>query len=314
LVEPARVKDIIERQERADDHGKKENETRQAKATVGRPGSLPGGALLRQLQLEHAHDLFRIGRFGLAVAVWIHRERTLTIQPKHLQMDSPLPPSMKKLIAFTLPMAVFLALLGLASLLREPGGARWLASPEYWIYPPQTVICGVFVVWFWREYELRAPRKIWFAIAIGFVVFAFWIAPQQFFGFPPRIAGFDPERFAGQPAMYWTTVIFRFLRLVVVVPLVEEIFWRGFLLRYLINERFTAITVGAFSWLSFTVVTVGFGFAHSRPDWIAALITGALYNLVAYRTRSLASCVIAHAVTNLLLGLWIMQTRQWGFW
>src|SRR6266576_3557256 len=40
----------------------------------------------------------------------------------------------------------------------------------------------------------------------------------------------------------------------------------------------------------------------------------ALYNVVAYRTQSFASCVLAHAVTNLLLGLWIMQTRQWGFW
>jgi CAAX prenyl protease-like protein len=109
-------------------------------------------------------------------------------------------------------------------------------------------------------------------------------------------------------------VLMRFLRLVVVVPLVEEIFWRGFLLRYLINQKFTAIAVGTFSWLSFVVVTGLFGFAHSRADWIPALICGALYNLVAYRTRSLASCVIAHALTNLLLGLWIMQTRQWGFW
>jgi CAAX prenyl protease-like protein len=224
-------------------------------------------------------------------------------------MDSPLPPSMKKLVAFTLPMAVFVVLLGLVDLLRGPGSA-----PEYWIYPAQTVICGALVVWFWRDYELGAPRKIWFAIAIGIVVFALWIAPQQVFGFAPRVAGFDPERFAGQPAIYWATVIFRFLRLVIVVPLVEEIFWRGFLLRYLVNERFTAITIGAFSWLSFTVVTLAFGFAHSRADWIAALITGALYNLVAYRTRSLASCVVGHAVTNLLLGLWIIQTRQWGFW
>ena len=46
----------------------------------------------------------------------------------------------------------------------------------------------------------------------------------------------------------------------------------------------------------------------------AALLTGALYNLVAYRTKSLGACVLAHAVTNLLLGLWIMSTRQWGFW
>jgi hypothetical protein len=95
---------------------------------------------------------------------------------------------------------------------------------------------------------------------------------------------------------------------------VEEIFWRGYLLRYLINERFARIPIGAFSWLSFAAVTLGFGFSHARADWIAALICGALYNLVAYRTRSLASCVLAHATTNLLLGLWIMETRQWGFW
>jgi CAAX prenyl protease-like protein len=146
------------------------------------------------------------------------------------------------------------------------------------------------------------------------LVFVLWIAPQQFLAFPPRRSGFDPEVFAGQPALYWGTVIFRFLRLVVVVPLVEEIFWRGFLLRYLINEKFTEVPIGAFSWLSFGVVTAAFGFTHSREDWIAALVTGALYNLVAYRTRSLAACVVAHALTNLLLGAWIMATRQWGFW
>jgi len=229
-------------------------------------------------------------------------------------MDSPPRSSIKRLVAFTLPMAVFVTLLGVVDLVRKPGGAFWLASPEYWIYPAQTILCGALVVWFWREYEIRALRGIWVALGIGLIVFAVWIAPQQLFGFPPRLAGFDPEVFAGQPVMYWATIGFRFARLVVVVPLVEEIFWRGFLLRYLINERFTAIPVGAFSWLSFIAVLLAFGFAHSRPDWIVALIAGALYNLVAYRARSLASCVVAHALTNLLLGLWIMQTRQWGFW
>jgi CAAX prenyl protease-like protein len=230
-------------------------------------------------------------------------------------MDSePLVPTIRKLVAFTLPMALFLTLLGLGETLRNPGGNPWVSAPEYWVYPAQTLLCGAVVIWFWRDYELRAPRKVWFAIVIGIVVFLLWIAPQQFFGFAPRLTGFDPERFSGQPGMYWTIVVFRFLRLVVFVPLVEEIFWRGFLLRYLISEKFTAVVVGTFSWFSFVAVTGGFGFAHSRPDWIPALICGALYNMVAYRTRSLASCVIAHALTNLLLGLWIMQTRQWGFW
>lgn len=220
----------------------------------------------------------------------------------------------RKLAAFTLPMAAFLGLLALGGALRKIGGTFWLDSPEYWIYPAQTVICGALLLWFWREYEFRAARRIVFAAAIALLVFALWIAPQEFLGFAPRLVGFNPETVSGQPAASWTTIIFRFLRLVVIVPLVEEIFWRGFLLRYFVSEKFHLVPFGTFSWLSFAVVTVGFGFAHKRTDWIAALIAGAAYNFVAYRTKSLTSCVLAHAITNLLLGLWIMKTGQWGFW
>jgi CAAX prenyl protease-like protein len=228
-------------------------------------------------------------------------------------MDSESEESGKRaLAASVLPMAAFLGLLVLASLLPGVGKGFGLVSPEYWIYPVQTFICGGLLIWFWREYHFRPPARILFVSAIGLLAFACWVAPQQFFGFAPRPKGFNPDVFAG-PA-YWTTVILRFVRLVLVVPLVEEIFWRGFLLRYLINEKFHRVPFGTFSWLSFTVVTLGFGFSHSPEDRIAALITGALYNCVAYRTRNLASCVLAHAVTNLLLGLWIMKTRQWGFW
>jgi CAAX prenyl protease-like protein len=219
-----------------------------------------------------------------------------------------------KLAAFALPMTAFLLLLALSSLLRNLGGAFWLSSPEFWIYPAQALFCGALLLCFWREYDLRAPGQIVLTVAVALVVFALWIAPQGFLGLAPRLDGFNPELFSGQPAAYWTTIVLRFLRLVVIVPLVEEIFWRGFLLRYFINEKFYAVPIGAFSWLSFVAVTVGFGLSHSRADWIAALITGALYNCVAYRTKSLASCILAHAITNLLLGLWIMKTGQWGFW
>jgi CAAX prenyl protease-like protein len=229
-------------------------------------------------------------------------------------MDSDMPmPDRKKLAAFTLPMALFLVLLVLAGILRKVGSSFWFASPEYWIYPAQTVICGGLLIWFRKEYELRAPSRVLFALGVGLLVFLLWIAPQQFFGFAPRRIGFDPGVFV-DPAAYWTTVVLRFVRLVVVVPLVEEIFWRGFLLRYLINERFYRVEFGTFSWLSFGIVTAAFALSHSPADWIAALITGALYNFVAYRTRSLAACILAHAMTNLALGIWIMGTRQWGFW
>ena len=94
----------------------------------------------------------------------------------------------------------------------------------------------------------------------------------------------------------------------------EEIFWRSFLLRFVIDEHFERVSFGKFTWPSFAIVALAFTFSHSRADWLAAFVAGALYNVVAYRSRSLASCVLAHAVTNLLLGFWIMQTQQWGFW
>ena len=53
---------------------------------------------------------------------------------------------------------------------------------------------------------------------------------------------------------------------------------------------------------------------HQPADYPAALLTGALFNWIAIRTRSLSSCILAHAITNLLLGFYIMATRQWGFW
>src|SRR4051812_26611373 len=230
-------------------------------------------------------------------------------------MDSaPSTSTLRKIIAYTLPMAVFLSLLTVAALMRKSTGPFGLGSPEYWIYPVQTVLCGSLLLWFWREYELQAPRKVVFAIAVGLFVFVVWIAPQQFLGFAPRLIGFDPDVFNGRPPLFWANLAARFLRLVIVVPLLEEIFWRGFFLRYLVNERFTAVAVGTFSWLSFAVVTLAFAVGHLRADWVAALITGALYNVVAYRTKSLSSCVVAHALTNLLLGIWIMRTGQWGFW
>lgn len=219
-----------------------------------------------------------------------------------------------KLLACTVPMAVFLAALALVSLLKAIGGSAWLNSPQYWVYPLQTFICGALLFRYRRVYDLARPRRLFFTLAIATLVFVLWISPQEFFALPPRVDGFNPDIFAGQRAAYWATVFLRFLRLVAVVPLVEEVFWRGFLLRYFIDERFDTVPFGSFSRTSFVAVTLGFTLVHSSADWPAAAVTGALYNVVAYRTKSLSSCVLAHALTNLLLGLWIMRTGQWGFW
>jgi CAAX prenyl protease-like protein len=208
------------------------------------------------------------------------------------------------------PFAGFLAVM----LLGEIAGKIFAGEPRYWVLPLQTLVGGALLIRYWRYYDLRRPARPLFATLIGAIALIIWIAPQQWFGAASRLDGFQPAFFGATGWPYALNVACRFLRLIIIVPLVEEIFWRGFLLRYFIDDDFTTVPIGAFSWKSFGIVTAGFCLEHQFPDWPAAILTGALFNLVAYRTRSLSACVLTHAITNLLLGLWIMHTGQWGFW
>jgi hypothetical protein len=219
------------------------------------------------------------------------------------------------LAAYVMPFFVFMGGLVLVSLVKNgDSDSLWLRTPEYWIYPLQTALCGVALVIYWRHYDFGKRGGWGFALAAGVVVLGLWIAPQVLLGAAPRTDGFDPSVFDEGSGLYWLTVLARFARLVVIVPLVEELFWRGFLMRYVIREDFTQVPVGTFQWKSFVLVAVFFMFVHSVADWPAALLCGVIYNLVAVRTGSLAACIAAHALTNLGLGIYIMSTRQWGFW
>ena len=226
--------------------------------------------------------------------------------------------------AYIAPFAAFMLLLAaipLLPMLAPNAGSILSTAPQHVLFPLQTLICGALLLVYWKSYALQRPAGIGFTLAIAILIFAIWISPQWLFLAPRRFEGFDPTLFQTRPAVYAAVLALRFLRLVVVVPLLEEIFWRGFLLRDFIDRDFKKVPFGTFSPFSFGAVTLLFAFAHwgsngwrPGPDFIPALFAGTLFNVVAYRTRSLSSCVIAHAATNLLLGLYIMQTRQWGFW
>jgi CAAX prenyl protease-like protein len=220
----------------------------------------------------------------------------------------------RKFVAYVAPYWLFVLFLGanadLDALHVAPGGLKAM----YLLFPLQTVACAAVLRWFWRDYRPAEPREPWIAVIAGLLSFCIWVAPQAVLHCAPRLDGFDPDLFASRPLIYWADLGFRCLRLVVIVPLAEEIFWRGFLLRYLVNERFDAVPFGTYGHMANAVVAIGFMLEHGRPDWPAALATGLLYNAVAFRTRSLASCVLAHAITNALLGCFVLATRQWGFW
>ena len=224
--------------------------------------------------------------------------------------------------AFFAPLVAFLGVMLFSQLLSGffDGRAFWIFSkPQYWICPAQVIICGALLARWWRHYEWRPPQRVLFTTFIGVLALVLWVSPlaylvEQFFPKQARVPGFDPAFFSADGWPYWLNLGLRFVRLVIIVPLVEEIFWRGFLLRWLIDSDFLKVPVGTFQWKSFGVVSLLFMLEHTPPDWPAALLTGALFNLVAIHTRSLSSCVLVHAVTNLGLGLYVLQTGKTGFW
>lgn len=232
-------------------------------------------------------------------------------------MSSSRPPFFsKELPAYTLPFLLFM--MGLAAV----SGAKALGltsfagvtlDPMYWIYPLQTAVSAGALLWFWKCYDVGGTTlgKLLIGVAGGVIVCTLWVAPQELFHQPHRLEGFDPNVV---PSLTNWMLATRFARLVLVVPLVEEIFWRGFLLRYLVREDFASLPFGSANVFSFWAVVVAFTCVHQPADMPAAFITGILLNLIAVRTRSLLACVAAHATANLALGVYICATRQWGFW
>ncbi len=227
-----------------------------------------------------------------------------------------------KTAAHIVPLALFLGLQFLVPAIRieNPDLPWWRSSPEHWIYPLQAVLCLALLIFWRRQYHFGKPRLIGFAMVFGLIGIAIWLVPS-WLGWQDRsgeTGGFDPTVFNQQthPVVSWSVLAMRFLRLVVVVPFVEEIFWRGFLMRWLIEskKRWDEIPIGTFGHLSFWGTTVMVGLAHAGPDFLVALIWGALIGFVTLRAKNLWAPVVAHAVANLALGIYIMKTGSWGLW
>jgi CAAX prenyl protease-like protein len=126
-----------------------------------------------------------------------------------------------------------------------------------------------------------------------------------------RIA-FDPATIT-QPAGRYGFLAVRFLGLVLVVPLVEELFWRSFLMRWIINPDFERVPVGQVTWAAALVTSGLFALAHPA-EWPAAFLTGMAWAGLLYRTKSLFACFLSHLVANLALGIYIVATGSWRFW
>jgi hypothetical protein len=167
----------------------------------------------------------------------------------------------------------------------------------------------------WHRELLPLPGALRTAAAagLGVAVAAAWIALDPHY---PRIGllgkrtAFDPTALAGAGRLAF--FVARLYGLVLVVPLIEEVFWRSFLVRWVADPDFQRVPIGKVTPLAAAVTSVLFALGH--PEWLPALLTGfAWVGLLAW-TRSVSACWISHMVANAALGAYVIGTQRWQFW
>lgn len=242
-------------------------------------------------------------------------------------------------LAHVVPFGVFMIfnLLGQfigEKMLWEHDDAPWyLHYPDQLFYPLQTLFTGGALIFFWKHYEFSwNTKKVLIGILAGLIGIGFWILPTQIYdwlgmtgkpesfiekltGLAPRREGFDPFVFESAAASYFS-LIMRLMRAIVIVALVEEIFWRGFLMRFLLDLEgdYWKQPFGKPAKISFIVVTLAFMLAHAPLDWLGALVYGSLAYGITVWTRSLLAVVVMHGVANATMAYYALHHGKLGLW
>lgn len=212
---------------------------------------------------------------------------------------------------------VFIGVNELLGFLGDQGIINFSSTLSLYLYPARIAVVALLLAFFRKRYdEIRIRDLLRFrdtilSVIVGIVVFVLWINMPWTVGAVGAPAGYDPTVVSEN----FTRISLVSIRLVgasVVVPIMEELFWRSFVLRYLIDPDFSKISLGKFTWGAFLISAILFGFEHHFI--VAGIMAGTAYNLLIYRTKSLTHCILAHGVTNVILGIYVQQTNQWQFW
>jgi CAAX prenyl protease-like protein len=213
--------------------------------------------------------------------------------------------------AYVAPFVVFVLLMSFLPLLG--------VGPEF-SYPARSM--AALAVW-WvlsRGLFMWRPRQALASVALGVFVFAVWVAPdvlwpgyRQHWLFENALTGAARSTAGVSLRSDLVFLGFRVLGSVLVVPVIEELFWRGWLMRWLVRSEFERVPLGAYAPRAFWVTAVLFGLEHG-PYWDVGLAAGVAYNWWMVRTKSLADCVLAHGVTNGCLAGYVLAGGDWSYW
>jgi CAAX prenyl protease-like protein len=213
-------------------------------------------------------------------------------------------------LAYTAPFLTFVCLMAIE---------RALHLPPQVAYPVGLFVSSLVIYFASRSLVSFRASRLLASVAIGAVVFLIWIGPDILFGyrhhwlFDNSINGAPVSSVPPALRRNALFVVLRFAGSTVVVPILEELFWRGWLMRWLVDKEFQTVALGTYSPAAFWIVAVLFASEHG-PYWEVGLIAGIIYNWWMIRTRSLADCIVAHTVTNGLLSIYVLAADEWQYW
>lgn len=215
-------------------------------------------------------------------------------------------------LPYVAPFGVFVGFLMLEKF--APGGTVVL-------YPIRVIVVLAVLICCSRSVmDFRVTSALG-SILLGVAVFVIWIGPdmlwphyRSFWLFTNSVTG---SVNSSVPAAVRSSVSFIFFRTfgcAILVPILEELFWRGWLTRWLIDgQDFRRVPLGAYTASSFWIGSVMFASEHG-PFWDVGLIAGIAYNWWMCRNKSLADCTLTHAVTNGCLSIYVLVTGEWQYW
>jgi CAAX protease family protein len=210
-------------------------------------------------------------------------------------------------LPYVLPFAAFLALLAILPAMGLPPRTELVL----WV-----VLTGAVLLVFARGAIELSVRHWAGSIAVGAAVFVVWIAPEllvpgyrdSLLFFEERRASFPPEARADPVAL-----ALRGVRAAILVPIIEELFWRAWLPRWMIRADFRSVPMGTYTRVTFLITALLFATEHVRY-WDVGLAAGLIYNGWMARTKRLGDCILAHAVTNACLAVYVIAAGQWQYW
>lgn len=219
---------------------------------------------------------------------------------------------MSPIVARSLPFALYIIFLAV-----EGGVTNWAPSVDVrWLYPVKVGLVAVALLFFWRRYTELSPLRITLShlglsILVGLVIWALWInldAGWMLVGEPGK--GFTPTDTNGEldPIL----ITFRILGAALIVPIMEELFWRSFIQRWIHRPDFIALDPAQIGVRALLIASALFAVEHHQ--WFAGLIAGLAYGGLYIYTRNLWAPILAHAVTNGVLGVYVITTGRWQFW